>query len=591
MGCTKEGGGIMPSGGAGHMGLQRRAGRMAALLRLAWLLPAALVVLPALARAQAGASAYFKDGRKVSLFAAASEDVPVARAGDEVITVRELTDALATAHGSHAGETRAQKRDPMVIVDRLVDLRLMALEARAMGIADLPEYRAKVEAYRTTALRDLLKEGYTRDLKPDRQAVEKAYRDAVRAWKVRSALFAAEADASEMASRVKEGASFEALAAEAVAQRKAQSSGRSEVLPEKKMLPEVLAAVRRLAPGQASPVIKVGTGFAVVLLEGEQFPDDPEAWAAAEWTVLSARRSQELVRRYQLLSKKYATVDRKLLARLDFEAKKPGMAALLRDRRTLVRILGESPVTVANLAKEIRSTYFHGVEEAVKSKRPLNLRKETSLDNLLGRRLFLKEALARGIQDTPAFRNRLRDYQTTLLVGAAVERAVVPGVQVAEAEERAYYQAHLSEYTYPRFFRLEGLAFGSERDARAALQKLRAGTDFKFLAQNADGRLDPETVQLKLDGVVLNGAELPADLQKSLAGAATGDYRLHDGGAEHYVIHVVEEIPPRARPFEEVRADARKKAAAEKLGQAVKDWVARLRQAYPVEVFLARIAE
>lgn len=572
---------------------QRRAGQMTALLRLVRLLPAALIALPVFGQAapQPGASVYFKDGRKISLFAEASEDVPVARVGDEVITVRELTDALAAAHGPHGSDSRAPKRDPMVIVDRLVDLRLMALEARAMGIADLPEYRAKLEAYRTTALRDLLKERYTRDLKPDRQKVENAYRDSVRAWKVRSVLFAAEADAREMASRVKGGAPFDALAAEAVAQKKAKGTGQSEVLPEKKMIPEVLAEVRRLAPGQASPAIKVGGGFAVVLLEAQEFPDDPEAWAAAEWTVLSARRNQELVRQYRLLSKKYATVDRKLLARLDFEAKKPGTKALLRDRRPLVRIQGESPVTVADLAAEIQGTYFHGVEEAVKSKKPLNLRKETSLDNLLGRRLFTKEALARGIRDTPDFRHRLHDYRTSLLMGAAVDRAVVPGIQVSEKEERAYYQAHLAEYTYPRFLRLEGLAFARERDAQAALQKLRAGTDFKFLAQNADGRLDPETVQLKLDGAVLNSAELPADLKKSLAGATAGEYRLHDDGGEHHVIHVVEEIPPRTRPFEEARADARNKVAAEKLGQAVKDWVAKLRQAYRVEVFLARIGE
>ncbi len=561
--------------------------------RLVRLFPPALLILPVLAQAapQTGASAYLKDGRKISLFAEASEDVPVARVGGDVITVRELTDALAAAHELRAGETRAQKQDPMVIVDRLVDLRLMALEARAMGIADLPEYRAKLEAYRATTMRDLLKEGYTRDLKPDRQKVESVYRNAVRAWKVRSVLFTAEADAREMAPRVKGGAPFEALAAEAVAQKKATGTGQSQVLPEKKMAPEVVAEVRRLAPGQASQAIKVGSGFAVVLLEAEEFPDDPEAWAAAEWSVLSARRNEELARQYRLLSRKYAAVDRKLLARLDFEAKKPGMDALLRDRRPLVRIQGESPVTVADLAQEIRGTYFHGAKEAIKSKKPLNLRKKTSLDNLLGRRLFTKEALARGIQDTPAFRHRLRDYQASLLMGAAVERAVVPGIQVTEQEERAHYQAHLPEYTYPRFLRLEDLAFGSERDARAALQKLRAGTDFKFLAQNADGRLDPEAVQLKLDGSVLNSAELPPDLQKSLAGAATGEYRLHDDGDEHHVIHVVEEIPPRARPFEEARGDARKKVAAEKLGQAVKDWVVKLRQAYPVEVFLARIGE
>jgi parvulin-like peptidyl-prolyl isomerase len=383
------------------------------------LLPAAfLAVAPGLGAASPdqttskapapGATAYLKDGRSLSLFAESSEHVPVARVGDDVIAMRELADALATAHRSHAGESHAQRRDAQVILDRLVDLRLITLEARSMGIADLPQHKAQVETFRATALRDVLKEGYTRDLRPDPDQVEKVFRDVVREWKVRSLLFTAEADARELAERVKGGALFEVLAAEAVAQKKARGSGQSDLLPEKKVLPEVLAELRKLKPGQVSPVVKVASGFAVVLLEAQQFPENPEQLAAARWTVLQARHNEELVRQYQLLRKKYARVDGKLIKKLDFEAAKPGIEGLLRDKRALVRIEGEKAVTVADLATEIRNTYFHGGERAARSKKPINLRKESSLDNLLGRRLFLKEALARKVQDTPAFRYRCR---------------------------------------------------------------------------------------------------------------------------------------------------------------------------------------
>jgi parvulin-like peptidyl-prolyl isomerase len=571
------------------------------LMRLPRLLPVALLALaPAFAPAAPeagkpaapGAAAYLKDGRKVPLFAEASEHVPVARVGDAVITMRELADGLATSHLSHGAEAHAQKRDPQVILDRLVDLRLMAIEARAMGIADLPQYKASVEAFRSTSLRDVLKEGYTSPLKPDRQKVERVYRDAVREWKVRSLLFAAEADARDFASRVSGGGAFDALAAEALAGKKAKGSSESELLAEKKVLPEVLAELRKLGPGQVSPVIKVGSGFAVVLLEAQQYPEDPERRAAAEWTVLQARHNEELVRQYRLLVKKYAKVDRVLLKKLDFEARKPGLEALLRDKRPLVRIQGEAPVAVADLAQEIRGTYFHGAEEIAgnKTKRALNQRKESSLDNLLGRRLFTKEALARKVQDSDTFRYRLQDYESSLLVTAAIERAVAPDVQVKEADLKAYYEAHKAEFTYPRFFRVEGLVFGDAKEAEATLKKLRAGTDFQFLARNADGRMDPATARMRFDGV-LSAADLPPEVQKSLAGARSGEVRLHHDGDQHHVVHVVEEIPPQAKPFDEARAEIEKKVQGEKLGQAVKDWVARLRKAYPVEVYLARIGD
>jgi parvulin-like peptidyl-prolyl isomerase len=564
--------------------------------RLLRLSPAAVLV-PALALASpdkpappADASAYLKDGRKVALFAEEAEHVPVARVGDELITVRELADGLATSHLGHGGEAHAQKRDPQVVLDRLVDLRLMVLEARAMGISELPPYKAAIEAQRATTLRDVLKEGYTRPLKPDREKVEGVYRDAVRQWKVRSVLFPAEADAREFASRGRDAATFRALAAEAVAQKKAQGTGESELLPEKKMVREVLAEVRKLAPGQVSPVIRLGQGFAVVLLEAQEFPDNPEQWAAAEWKVLEARHNEELVRRYELLKKKYARIDRALFKKLDFEAPKPGMEKLLKDRRPLVRIEGEAPVSVGDLAKEIRGTYFHGAEEGSKVKKALNSRKESSLDNLLGRRLFTHEALVQKIQDSPAFRYRMQDFERSLLVGVAIERAVAPDVQVTPADFDAFYQAHKAEYTYPEFFRVESLVFGEAKDAEATLKKLRAGTDFVFLARNADGRMDPEAARLRFDGL-LSAAELPPEAQKTLAGAGSGEYRLHRDGDQSHVIHVVEEIPPRARPLDEVRAEIEKRVRGEKLGQAVKDWVAKLRKAYPVEVYVARIGD
>ena len=304
-----------------------------------------------------------------------------------------------------------------------------------------------------------------------------------------------------------------------------------------------------------------------------------------------ARHNEELRRQYEILRKKYARVDRALLRKLDFEAEKPGIEALGRDKRALVRIEGDAPVTVADLTKEVAAAYFHGASQAVKSKKKINLGKEAALDNLLARRLFTREALARKIQDTPAFRHKLQDHENSLLFSAGVERAVLPEVRVTEAEEKAYYQAHLSDYTYPRFLRLEGLAFSDARNAQAALAKLRAGTDFKFLAQNADGQIKPEAARLHFDGGVLSAADMPPEVQSSLAGARTGDYRLHEEGGEHHVIHVVEEFPPRSRPFDEARADARKKVQAEKVAQAVKDWIAQLRKAYPVEVYLARVGE
>jgi hypothetical protein len=160
---------------------------------------------------------------------------------------------------------------------------------------------------------------------------------------------------------------------------------------------------------------------------------------------------------------------------------------------------------------------------------------------------------------------------------------------VEEADRRAYYQKHQDQFLLPSFLRLEAIPFTSPETAQAGLRKLQAGTDFAWFAANAVGRLDPARASLHFDGSPVMTSELPPELARSLAGVSSGAYRLHSTGVEHYVIHVLEQIPARPRPFEEVEAEIHKKVQGEKLGEALRSWTAKLRQGYPVEILVDRV--
>ncbi len=531
------------------------------------------------------ATIHLKDGRTLPLFAPESSEAVVARVGGEPIRVRELGAGFAAAHESAA---QGERPDVMTVLQRLVDARLVVLEAKAMGIEELPQYKKQLEVFQNSALRDAVKEQLAAGAKLDKKRIEARYREAVREWNVRSLRFAKEEDAKALAATVAAGGKFPDLARKAVADKKAEGSDQVDALPEDKMLPGVLAQIQKLSPGGTTPAFKVPTGFAVVQYLGQQFPEKPEVRAQMEEAERVAQRSARVRDGYQALIKKHAAVDKKLLAAVDFDAEKPGFAALTQDKRVLVRIAGDPPVTVADLAAEIRTTFFHGAERAAQKQR-LNPRKDDALDAVLLRRLLLKEGKARKLQSTKAYREQLEEYQHGVLFGAAVERAVLPDVKVEEADLRAHYEQHRSAYTLPRFLRLRAIGFTSAAAAEAGLKKLRAGTEFAWYAQNAPDRIDPEKATVKLDGSAVMASELPAELTRSLAGAKKGDYRQHGAGSEHYVIHVDDEIAPASRPFEEVQGEIQKKVYAEKVGQALKGWTAKLRQGYPVEVLVDRV--
>jgi hypothetical protein len=220
----------------------------------------------------------------------------------------------------------------------------------------------------------------------------------------------------------------------------------------------------------------------------------------------------------------------------------------------------------------------------------VNAEKAAAFEALLSERLYAREAAARGVEAGADFRRALEEQRRALAFSAFVERAVIPGVRVEEAEGRRYFEEHAAEFTTPQMFRLEGLGFSSSKAAQAALDRLRGGTDFAWLRANAEGQLRPEERSLNLDGSVVSAHNLPPDLAKALAGAGAGSLRLHARDGQHYVVRVADETPPRVQPYEQARERIGKKLFAEKVAKAIREHAEKVRKVRPVEVYVTRIA-
>ena len=77
---------------------------------------------------------------------------------------------------------------------------------------------------------------------------------------------------------------------------------------------------------------------------------------------------------------------------------------------------------------------------------------------------------------------------------------------------------------------------------------------------------------------------------KVIEGARSGEYRVFVASPEQaYAIHVIQVTPPSAQPFEEVREAITQKLYGEAVQKSIEDWIAKLRKAHPVQVYLARV--
>jgi cyclophilin family peptidyl-prolyl cis-trans isomerase len=279
-------------------------------------------------------------------------------------------------------------------------------------------------------------------------------------------------------------------------------------------------------------------------------------------------------------------VDESLLDELDYESREPGFDKLLQDKRVLVEIKDKNPITVGDFTQAVKNEFYHGIELAIDAKR-INKKKIAILENILQRKLLLQEALRQGIDKTDAYRQKVKEYENSVIFGMFIKKAVTPDIKLTLEELKTYYKEHAEQYTDPEMMRIKSLVFGKRSDAVEAVDKLKKGTDFNWLGSNAEGQVDPHTRGLlKLEGRPIMVKSLPDTVKKALSGSRAGDFRLYESPEGHfYALYIYEIIPARQQPFEAVRQEIARTVHKEKTKQMVGLWAAQLRDYYPVEIY------
>jgi parvulin-like peptidyl-prolyl isomerase len=503
----------------------------------------------------------------------------------EAITVDELRQAKASPADGVQGGPSARDVDEAELLRRLINVRLVVHEAKRMGLADLPEIKKMVDVFAKVTLREMLLQKRAQRVRVNENAVNRLADDSSREARVSALLFNKEEDGRQMVDGVAAGKKYEELSAEAVSSGKAMEGDKGRYLKLKDMAPEVREVISAMKPVSLTPPIKIRQGFAVIRLEDIRVVRTKEEQAKARQETLKTAKIKALGDYNDLLLKKYTKIHRKLLDSIDFDAKEPGFAALLKDKRILAEIKGEAPITVADLAEELRMQLFHGVERAAETKK-INAKKRAVFGEMLTKKVLRKEALRLGLDRTAPYLMRVREYEDSVVFGTFVQKAVASDIKLREDDVRAYYEAHLAEYTLPEMIRISSLAFRTRADGEKALEKLRAGADFQWLLANADGQVDKSRADITtFQNGPLTVQSLPEGFRKAIFGAKNGEARLHvtpDGTA--YVLYVQEVLPSSLKTPDEAREEIANKLFGERLKQALDDYINKLAAAADIKI-------
>jgi len=511
----------------------------------------------------------------------------VATVNADPITVEDLNQALGMRHAEMALGNKVGKVDYTEILNRLINIRLILLEARNIGLDELPEVKESVDSYSRGALMAVLLKQQTMGIHADENEADRIYKESVKEYKLLSLLFGKKEDAKRIEAEIKSGKDFDEIAKITIADGIAKGTGEGAYLKQAQLLPEIKTAVSGMEVGAISPVIRIKPGFVILKLEGIRFPDNPEAREQAQATALKTKETDIKFQFIADLRKEYVSVKQEVLDGLDYEAETPGFEALLNDRRVVAEIKGGEPVTVGELSEVIRKKYFHGTEKAAAKKR-INNRKVEVLDSILDRRAVLSEALRQGIDKSEAYKEMVGDYRNSVLFGVFIQKVIRPGIRLEEGDLKAYYDKHIAEFSSPEMMRINSLIFSKKELAEEAIRKLRGGTDFSWLGANAEGLVaDKAEELLKFEGNLLAVDALPADLQKVIPGAKPGDFRLYESPEGYfYVLSLREVFPPKPQSYETVREEIAGKVVGEKTKREVEEYAAKLRKSYPVKIIL-----
>ena len=513
----------------------------------------------------------------------------VASVNNEPITLEEFNRAIAASHAARRGEETAGRIDYSGVINRLINIRLIELEARNIGLDDLPEIKKMVADYSRDTLMKLLLEDYVKDIRVDEDEVKKIYQEKVQEWQISSVRFKDKEGAKKFEEKIKGGSNFEEAVKIVLDEGTAEEGEVRQYLKDKDLTPQIAQEVSNMEIGSTSPVLSIGKkGFIILRLEGKRFPEEEnaEAMEKARRQVLTQEKVKAAKAYYQELRKKYLTINEDLIEGLDYESEEPGFDSLLKDKRVIVEVSGEEPITVGELTRALKQKFFHGVERAIKSKR-VNKNKYGVLEGMLEERVFLKEAFKKGIDKSAEYKNRIKEYERKVVFGAFIKKVITPDIKVDQKELKTYYQEKIDKYTFPEMMRIKELVFEKKSDAVSALEKLRKGTDFDWLSSNAEGLVDEKSKRLlRFAGKLLTVDSFPEDVQKVLSGAGPGDFRLYESPEGYfYVLYIYHLLPGETRPYESVKNDVAKELFGNKVREAIEDYADQLREYYPVKIY------
>jgi peptidyl-prolyl cis-trans isomerase C len=205
------------------------------------------------------------------------------------------------------------------------------------------------------------------------------------------------------------------------------------------------------------------------------------------------------------------------------------------------------------------------------------------LDRWIETELLYQRAVKKGLEQDPQVAEKLQQTQRQILADEFLQRELKERVRVSNEEVQAYYDSNIGMYTQE--VQLRHILVNSPDEALQVLAQLRAGGDFRALAQRYS--VDPTAARGGDLGYLGKGAMNPA-FESVVFQMAPGEVRgpIASGFGFHIVQVVARRRAAEPLSFELVRDEILQSLLLRKQSEAAQALIAELREA--AHIFMAK---
>ncbi len=203
-------------------------------------------------------------------------------------------------------------------------------------------------------------------------------------------------------------------------------------------------------------------------------------------------------------------------------------------------------------------------------------------DELVKKELIYLEAKKQGMDKSPAYREKLEEFQKLSLISMLLTKEIEDKVSVTPEEVKKYYDTNPGEFSTDRA-RASHILVKTKEEADSLLKRIKAGEDFAALAEK--NSIDKGSAARGGDLGFFGRGQMVPEFEQAVFSMKKGEVsepvKTQFG---YHIIKLTDVKKGKAVGFDKVKDDLTKRLLNEKRREAFDGYIEKLRASYKVEI-------